>query len=160
MMWKTPMPPFIIPPLVKWTLVALGGAAMVHWVVREVKRANEELERAKRFDLRLGLVIVDVPPLLTPDERLHLEDALRKALRGSDVLGLAGAHRVGALLTHTDRSGSTRVVQRLRRELAESVARLRVHGVNVGHAEFSPTCRTADALMLAAVRDAVPVGSA
>lgn len=41
------MPPFIIPPLVKWTLVALGGAAMVHWVVREVKRANEELERAK-----------------------------------------------------------------------------------------------------------------
>jgi hypothetical protein len=41
------MPPFIIPPLVKWTLVAIGGAAMVHWVVREVKRANEELERAK-----------------------------------------------------------------------------------------------------------------
>lgn len=124
------------------------------------RRMDEELERAKRFDLRLGLVIVDVPPLLTPDERLQLEEALRKALRGSDVLGLAGAHRVAALLTHTDRPGSTRVVQRLRRELAESVARLRVHGVNVGHAEFSPACRTADALMLAAVRDAVPIGSA
>lgn len=41
------MPSFIIPPLVKWTLVALGGATMVHWVVREVRRANEELERAK-----------------------------------------------------------------------------------------------------------------
>jgi hypothetical protein len=41
------MPPFIIPPLVKWTLVALGGAAMVHWVVKEVRRANEELEKAR-----------------------------------------------------------------------------------------------------------------
>ena len=39
------MPPFIIPPLVKWTLVALGGAMVVHWVVREVRRANEELNR-------------------------------------------------------------------------------------------------------------------
>ncbi|HWM82372.1 MAG TPA: hypothetical protein VNQ56_09965 [Pseudolabrys sp.] len=41
------MPPFVIPPLVKWTLVALGGAAMVHWVVREVRRANAELDRAR-----------------------------------------------------------------------------------------------------------------
>ncbi len=39
--------PFIIPPLMKWTLVALGGAAMVHWVVKEVRRANEELERSR-----------------------------------------------------------------------------------------------------------------
>ena len=39
------MPPFVLTPLVKWTLVALGGAAMVHWVVREVRRANEELDR-------------------------------------------------------------------------------------------------------------------
>lgn len=124
------------------------------------RRMEEELERARRFDLRLGLVIVDLPPLLTPDERVELEDALRKALRGSDVLGLAGAHRIAALLTHTDRSGSARVVERLRRELGESVARLHVDGVNVGHAEFSPACRTADALMLAAARDAVPVGSA
>jgi hypothetical protein len=41
------MPPFVVPPLVKWTLVALGGAAMVHWVVREVRRANAELDRAR-----------------------------------------------------------------------------------------------------------------
>jgi hypothetical protein len=41
------MPPFVIPPLVKWTLVALGGAAAVHWVVKEVRRVNEELDRAK-----------------------------------------------------------------------------------------------------------------
>ena len=124
------------------------------------RRMEEELERAKRFDLRLGLVIVDLPPLLTPEERLHLENALRKALRGSDVLGLAGAHRIAALLTHTDGSGSARVVERLRRGLAQSAARLRVDGVSVGHAEFSPACRTVDALVAAAARDAVPVGSA
>ena len=41
------MAPFIVTPLVKWTLVALGGAAMVHWVVKEVRRVNEELDRAK-----------------------------------------------------------------------------------------------------------------
>ena len=42
------MPPIILSPLIKWTLVALGGAMMVHWVVKEVRRANEELERAQR----------------------------------------------------------------------------------------------------------------
>ena len=41
------MPAFIIPPLVKWTLAALGGAMVVHWVVREVRRANEELDRRR-----------------------------------------------------------------------------------------------------------------
>jgi hypothetical protein len=38
------MPPFLFTPLVKWTLVALGGAMAVHWVVREVRRVNEELD--------------------------------------------------------------------------------------------------------------------
>ncbi len=41
------MPQFVIPPLVKWTLGALGAAAVVHWVVREVRRVNEELDQAK-----------------------------------------------------------------------------------------------------------------
>jgi len=38
------MPPFLFTPLVKWTLVALGGAMAVHWVVKEVRRVNEELD--------------------------------------------------------------------------------------------------------------------
>ncbi|MGB7259921.1 MAG: hypothetical protein ACRECV_01735 [Xanthobacteraceae bacterium] len=42
------MPPIFLTPLVKWTLVALGGAVMVHWVVKEVRRINEELDQAKR----------------------------------------------------------------------------------------------------------------
>jgi hypothetical protein len=39
------MPPIMIPPLVKWTLGVLGAAAVVHWVVKEVRRVNAELDR-------------------------------------------------------------------------------------------------------------------
>jgi hypothetical protein len=39
------MPPIYISPLVKWTLGALGAAAVVHWVVKEVRRVNADLER-------------------------------------------------------------------------------------------------------------------
>ena len=47
------MPPFLFTPLVKWTLVALGGAMAVHWVVKEVRRVNEELEaRRARIKIR------------------------------------------------------------------------------------------------------------
>ena len=42
------MPPIFLSPLVKWTLAIAGGAMVVHWVVKETRRINEELERAKR----------------------------------------------------------------------------------------------------------------
>ncbi len=42
------MPPILLSPLVKWTLAAVGGAMVVHWVVKEVRRINEELDQAKR----------------------------------------------------------------------------------------------------------------
>jgi hypothetical protein len=41
------MPPILFPPLVKWTFIALGGAALVHWVVKEARRVNDDLDRAK-----------------------------------------------------------------------------------------------------------------
>jgi hypothetical protein len=39
------MPPIVISPLVKFALGALGAAAVVHWVVKEVRRINAELDR-------------------------------------------------------------------------------------------------------------------
>jgi hypothetical protein len=39
------MPPIVIPPLVKMVLGAAGAAAIVHWVVKEVHRINEEIAR-------------------------------------------------------------------------------------------------------------------
>lgn len=41
------MSPFVMSPLVKWTLAAVGGAMVVQWVVREVRRVNEELDAQK-----------------------------------------------------------------------------------------------------------------
>src|SRR5690348_12248452 len=41
---ETPMPPIFVSPLVKWTLVVIGGAIVVHWVVTEFRRVNEELD--------------------------------------------------------------------------------------------------------------------
>jgi len=38
------MPPIFLSPIVKWTLVAIGGAIVVRWVVTEIKRVNEELD--------------------------------------------------------------------------------------------------------------------
>ena len=48
------MPSFLLSPLVKWTLAALGGAMVVHWVVKEARRVNEELDRAKRATTRIS----------------------------------------------------------------------------------------------------------
>jgi len=48
------MPSFLLSPLVKWSFVALGGAMVVHWVVKEAQRINEELEQAKRVKARIA----------------------------------------------------------------------------------------------------------
>jgi hypothetical protein len=47
------MPPIVIPPLVKLALGALGVSAVVFWVVKEVRRVNEELDRAKTAVARI-----------------------------------------------------------------------------------------------------------
>ena len=47
------MPPIFLSPLVKWSLAALGGAMVVHWVVKEARRINEELDNARRVKVRI-----------------------------------------------------------------------------------------------------------
>jgi hypothetical protein len=124
-----------------------------------VRRIEEELERAKRFDLRLSLVLIDVPGPVSGHRAATslLKDAVRQELRGSDVLGTMNGARVAALLTHTDGSGSHKVVGRLRRRLSEASRQLNLAGIRVGHAAFSPECRTAEALLAHAAEDAEPV---
>jgi hypothetical protein len=41
------MPTFVIPPLVKFALGALGAGAIAHWMVNEIRRINAELDRMK-----------------------------------------------------------------------------------------------------------------
>jgi len=124
-----------------------------------VRRIEEELERAKRFDLRLSLVLIDIPGTVASvaDATSLMRETVRQELRGSDVLGTMNGDRVAAILTHTDGVGSHKVVGRLRRRLGETATRLNLPGVRVGHAAFSADCRTAEALVLQAARDAQPV---
>lgn len=119
------------------------------------KRIEEELERAKRFDLHLSLVLVDVS---APTHALaQIQEALRRELRGSDLLGTTSGRQVAALLTHTDDRGLDNVVVRLRRRLAATADRLNISEVRLGQAALSPDCRTADALLSRAVREAEPI---
>jgi len=46
------MPPFLLSPLVKCSLAALGGAMVVAWVAREVRRVNEELDARRAVKIR------------------------------------------------------------------------------------------------------------
>jgi len=47
------MPSFLLSPLVKWSHITLGGAMVVHWVVKEARRVNEELENARRVKAKI-----------------------------------------------------------------------------------------------------------
>ena len=61
------MPSILISPLVKWSFVALGGAMVVHWVVKEARRINEELDNAKR--VRVPIADQENRPTLRRDPR-------------------------------------------------------------------------------------------
>ena len=47
------MPTFLLSPLVKWSLAALGGAMVVDWAIKEARRSKEELEQARRVKAKI-----------------------------------------------------------------------------------------------------------
>jgi hypothetical protein len=118
-------------------------------------RIQEELARARRFDLRLSLILIDVHA--PSDTVALLQEALRGELRGSDVTGAMGGTLVAALLTHTDALGLDNVVRRVKQRLADTAEQLNVSNLKLGQAAFSPEVRTADALLELALRQAEPV---
>jgi hypothetical protein len=120
-----------------------------------VARIQEELERARRFDLRLSLILIDVHA--PSDAMPQLQEVLRRELRGSDVTGTMGGTQLAALLTHTDSIGLDNVVRRVRQRLVDTAERLNVSGVRLGQAAFSPEVRTADALLDLALQQAEPL---
>jgi GGDEF domain-containing protein len=119
------------------------------------RRISEELERAKRFDLGLSIVLIDLNHASTCDEpTVHrMVDAVRHELRGSDLLGILDDGRIAALLVHTDAAGMTSVVPRLRRRVADVSRTLGVDNPRFGRAAFSHEIRTASALVSEALRD-------
>ncbi|HEX5867721.1 MAG TPA: hypothetical protein VFY72_08450 [Beijerinckiaceae bacterium] len=119
------------------------------------RRIQEELDRAKRFDLRLCLVVVD---LGTPSPAVaELQHALRQELRGSDVTGTTSSRQVAALLTHTDAVGLETVVRRLKERLVDAADRLNVRQLRLGQAAYSSECGTVEALLTLASSHAEPL---
>ena len=61
------MPAFLLSPLVKWSLATLGGAMVVHWVVKEARRINDELEARSR--VKVSVTDRENRPTLRRDPR-------------------------------------------------------------------------------------------
>ncbi len=47
------MPPILMTPVLKWALAAAGGAVIIHWVVKEMRRINDELENERRVKVHI-----------------------------------------------------------------------------------------------------------
>ena len=120
-----------------------------------VRRIDEELARAKRFDRDLAIVVVDSATRQWPVSVTNkVVDVLREELRGSDVLGLIGERRVVVLLIETHETGMGTVVERLRQRLGRAMPELKVPALVLGQAAFSRECATAAALLSAAAVNA------
>lgn len=52
-----------MPPLIAWGVGIVGGAALVRWAVKEVKRINRELEEARFAHMTRGMRAERIPTL-------------------------------------------------------------------------------------------------
>jgi GGDEF domain-containing protein len=155
--------------------VAAAGQILHGWVVatdsttrwRSARAANsdfarritEELERAKRFDLGLAMVLIDLSGEAAVDDStlLRVTAAVRQELRGSDVLGTLDDGRIAAVLVHTDSAAVTSVLPRLRRRVADVTHTLGAARARLGPAVLSDACRTTSALLSQAADNLEPV---
>ncbi len=116
------------------------------------RRIQEEVERAKRFNLGLGLVLIapDQPPSQARLAFDTLAAAVRPELRASDLLGRLRTGVVAVLLVHAGAEGAESVTERLSARLSALIPEL--PGVQVGRAVFSPECASAEDLIARARR--------
>lgn len=124
-----------------------------------VDRITQELERAKRFDLGLSMLLIDIDPQRLDARRLRdLMSSVRAQLRGSDVLGVVGQGRIAALLVHTDVDGVSAVVSRIQQTLRRQSGSL--PPLRMGRAVLTRECATTTAFLTEAARSGVPVVAA
>jgi hypothetical protein len=105
------------------------------------KRIQEEIDRARRFNLGLGLILIGPggqPVSHWQGASESLTTALRQDLRASDLLGSLGDGLVAVLLVHAAAQGAGFVAARLETKLASIVEALPAGGLQVGTAMFSP----------------------
>jgi hypothetical protein len=110
------------------------------------RRIQDEVERAKRSNAGLGVVLVRSDR--SGDAEEPVLNALRSTSRASDLLGRVRDNMLAIVLIHSKSEGADSVVTRLRRRLRSAGAQT---GVRIGHAMFSPELSSADALIRAAL---------
>lgn len=119
------------------------------------KRIQEEIDRARRFNLGLGLILIGPggqPVSHWQGASESLTTALRQDLRASDLLGSLGDGLVAVLLVHAAAQGAGFVAARLETKLASIVEALPPGGLQVGTAMFSPQHASAAELIAIARR--------
>jgi hypothetical protein len=116
------------------------------------RRIQEEIERAKRFNLGLGLVLIGPGESLTQVRSAFetLAAAVRPELRASDLLGRLRTGVMAVVLVHAGAEGAESVTERLSARL--SALKPELPGVQLGRAVFSPECASAEDLIARARR--------
>ena len=115
------------------------------------QRIEEEISRAKRFKLELGLLLFQVPPELLGEPGAagttrEVPKAVQRQLRRSDLLGWLAGGELVAVLVHTGAKGVNSAGARLQRSL-EAIARsLALPALRVGYASFPGDAETPDEL--------------
>ena len=145
--WMTALQP--------WLREAVGGLADEESLFETVEsdsafeqRIQEEVERAKRFNLGLGLVLIAPPQGAPAGAALEpLLAAVRSELRASDLMGRIRGGVVAVLLVHAEPVGAESVIARLRERLVTLPDEERVAALELGRAVFSAECSSADALI-------------
>jgi GGDEF domain-containing protein len=119
-------------------------------------RIQEEIERARRFKLEAGLLVVHTPDMSRERHVLALSpvvDALRSQLRASDLVGRLSSGDVAALLVHTNGRGATAVASRVQQRLLQLGADLGGPAARIGTAAYPQAGDSAAALVTAAMED-------
>ena len=116
------------------------------------RRIQEEVERAKRFNLGLGLVLIGAGEPLS-HARMTFDTvaaAVRPELRASDLLGRLRTGMMAVVLVHAGADGAESVTERLSARLSALMPEL--PGVQLGRAVFTPECTSAEELIARARR--------
>jgi hypothetical protein len=113
------------------------------------RRVHDEVERAKRFDLGLSLLVIDASAPASRSEKNgnRVADVLRRELRASDLFGRLRGGTLAVVLVHSGPEAAPSVSKRLRRALDALMTGAQRTTVRLGQAVFSAECKSADALI-------------
>lgn len=112
------------------------------------RRIEEEVERARRFNLGLGLVLIAPAPEGPGGPGLDpIVSTVRSQLRASDLMGRLRSGAVAVLLVHAEPIGAESVIARIRERLASDARAEGIAALRLGRAVFSAECGSAGELI-------------